>query len=834
MWTLGPERAIRPAQALAWVWAVEGEAFICGAMLVPGAGATPLPVSLSCFITATAPATLQAVSTETLLASGAEGDALARTFTAFGEAFLPRIAAEISHAREADTLQLSARQSASRTLWQRARDRLSRAIEDAAPIAPASRWDDDPVFQAVAVLAGETGARENAPAGENAIPAGIRDRLEAIGRASRFRFRNIELAGRWWEGDVEPCLGMYAGEKEGGEPRPVALLPRSGLSGGAVMVDPATGAKTPIDKAAAQRILPSAYALHWLLPAEPLTAWSLLRFACAGKMAQMGTIVLAAIIGALIGFVMPVITGAVVGHVIPTADFGQLGQLLALLFGAAIASFSFALMRTLTLLRMQGMIDGRLQTALWDRLLSMPAPFFSRMTAGDLANRALGINWISTVLGGPLLGAVVAGVASVLSLIIMVYYSWRLTLVAAAVIVVGIICAAVMVRAMIRGQRELYARQGKLLGKELQLLSAASKFQVSCATPRVFANWAEHFAQVMRGSYHAALPQCYVTVFGQVFQPLSLLAMLFAIVFFAKTIATPDFVAFNAAFGQFVGLMVGLIAALVTAAEAVPIYERARPVLTTIPEDAAGKADPGQLTGAISLRDIRFRYSAEGHAVLDGLNLDIRSGEYVAIVGPSGAGKSTLLRLLLGFERAELGEIAYDGKALDDIDPYLLRRQIGVVMQMGRLTPASIFDNIANHGHFTLDDAWEAAEQAGLADTIRRMPMKMQTYVAEGSSTLSGGERQRLLIARAFVRKARILLFDEATSALDNETQAIVTRSLSGLTSTRIVIAHRLSTIEKVDRIVVLNNGRVSEQGSFHELMERRGDFYELAKRQLA
>ncbi|MEJ2229229.1 MAG: ATP-binding cassette domain-containing protein, partial [Alphaproteobacteria bacterium] len=532
--------------------------------------------------------------------------------------------------------------------------------------------------------------------------------------------------------------------------------------------------------------------------------------------------------------VMPVITGAVVGHVIPTADYGQLGQLLALLFGAAIASFSFALMRTLTLLRMQGMIDGRLQTALWDRLLSMPAPFFSRMTAGDLANRALGINWISSVLGGPLLGAVVAGVASVLSLIIMVYYSWRLTLVAAAVIVVGVVCAVYMVRAMIRGQRELYARQGKLLGKELQLLAAASKFQVACATPRVFANWAEHFAQVMRGNYHAALPQSYVTVFGQVFQPLSLLVMLFAIVFFAKNIATPDFVAFNAAFGQFVGLMVGLITALVTAAEAVPIYERAKPVLTTIPEDAAGKADPGQLSGAISMRDIRFRYSAEGHAVLDGLNLDIRPGEYVAIVGPSGAGKSTLLRLLLGFERAELGEIAYDGKGLDDIDPYLLRRQIGVVMQMGRLTPASIFDNIANHGHFTLDDAWKAAEQAGLADTIRRMPMKMQTYVAEGSSTLSGGERQRLLIARAFVRKARILLFDEATSALDNETQAIVTRSLSGLTSTRIVIAHRLSTIEKVDRIIVLNNGKVSEEGSFHDLMERRGDFYTLAKRQLA
>ncbi|MEJ2229206.1 MAG: hypothetical protein P8Y67_13470, partial [Alphaproteobacteria bacterium] len=186
LWTLEPEHAIRPAQTLAWVWTVEGEASICGAMPVPGAGATPLPVSPSCFITATstAPATLQAVSTESLLTSGATGDPLTRTFTAFGEAFLPRIAEKISNARTADKTLLSARQAASHTLWQRARLRLTHAIEeDAAPIAPASRWDDDPVFQAVAVLAGEVGARENAPSGENAIPAEIRDRLEAIGRA---------------------------------------------------------------------------------------------------------------------------------------------------------------------------------------------------------------------------------------------------------------------------------------------------------------------------------------------------------------------------------------------------------------------------------------------------------------------------------------------------------------------------------------------------------------------------------------------------------------------------------------------------------------------------
>jgi ATP-binding cassette subfamily C protein len=301
----------------------------------------------------------------------------------------------------------------------------------------------------------------------------------------------------------------------------------------------------------------------------------------------------------------------------------------------------------------------------------------------------------------------------------------------------------------------------------------------------------------------------------------------------AQSISTPDFISFNAAFGQFLGMMMGLVSALVAAAIAVPLYERAKPILQTATEDAGNKLVPGELSGAITLRGVRFRYAADGPAILSGLDLDIRPHEYVAIVGPSGAGKSTLLRLLLGFERPEVGEIAFDRTSLDDFDLHLLRRQIGVVMQQGRLTPGSIFDNIANHGRNTMDDAWEAAEQAGLAQNIRQMPMGMQTYVSEGASTLSGGERQRLMIARAFIRKPRILLFDEATSALDNETQAVVTGTLAQLTCTRIVIAHRLSTIQKVDRIVVISGGKVSEAGSFETLMAQRGEFYALAKRQL-
>ena len=200
----------------------------------------------------------------------------------------------------------------------------------------------------------------------------------------------------------------------------------------------------------------------------------------------------------------------------------------------------------------------------------------------------------------------------------------------------------------------------------------------------------------------------------------------------------------------------------------------------------------------------------------------------------SGCGKSTLLRLLLGFERCTSGTIYYDGQDINSLDLRLVRRQMGVVLQVSRVMPTDIYRNIVGVSTRTVDDAWDAAEMAGFADDIRAMPMGMHTYVAEGGSTLSGGQRQRLLIARAIVNRPRLLFLDEATSALDNQTQAIVSESLERLEATRVVIAHRLSTIVNADRICVLEGGRIAEMGTYAELLERDGLFARLARRQMA
>ena len=264
-----------------------------------------------------------------------------------------------------------------------------------------------------------------------------------------------------------------------------------------------------------------------------------------------------------------------------------------------------------------------------------------------------------------------------------------------------------------------------------------------------------------------------------------------------------------------------------------PILEMAEPILKTEPESTENRKMVTKLNGSIELSNVFFRYNESMPYVVNGMNLKIRAGEYIAIVGTTGCGKSTLMRLLLGFETPEKGAIYYDGVDMSKLDLRSLRRRIGAVTQNGSLFQGDIYSNIViSAPHLSLDEAWEAAELAGIADDIKAMPMGMQTIISEGQGGISGGQKQRLMIARAVAPKPRILMFDEATSALDNKTQKQVSEALDRLKCTRIVIAHRLSTIKNCDRILVLDKGQILEDGTYDELIERNGFFAELVARQ--
>ena len=264
-----------------------------------------------------------------------------------------------------------------------------------------------------------------------------------------------------------------------------------------------------------------------------------------------------------------------------------------------------------------------------------------------------------------------------------------------------------------------------------------------------------------------------------------------------------------------------------------PVYNMARPILETEPEVSTGKISLSSMKGDIKIDNVSFKYTDNGPLILDHLSLDIKEGDYIAVVGQTGCGKSTLVRLLLGFEQPFEGDVYFDGNNVKDVDLVSLRRNIGTVMQGGNLFHADIFSNIIiSSPDLKEEDAWVAAEIANIADDIREMPMGMKTVISEGQGGISGGQKQRIMIARAIVHRPKILIFDEATSALDNKTQKSITESIDKLNCTRIVIAHRLSTIKSANRIIMLEGGKIIEDGDYQALIEKNGKFAELVNRQ--
>ena len=238
------------------------------------------------------------------------------------------------------------------------------------------------------------------------------------------------------------------------------------------------------------------------------------------------------------------------------------------------------------------------------------------------------------------------------------------------------------------------------------------------------------------------------------------------------------------------------------------------------------------LNGRVELSSVTYRYPGMDTPVLHDVSITAEPGEFIALVGPSGSGKSTIVRLLLGFDRPESGSVTYDGKDLNTLDTRAVRAQIGVAMQSASVTGSNVLSVITGDWPLTEDDAWAAAAKVGLADDIRALPMGMRTLVGDNAVTFSGGQRQRLVLAGAIARNPRLVILDEATSALDSVTQAKVSESFDRLQVTRVVVAHRLSTIRHADRVIVLEAGRVVQDGTFEGLASVPGIFQNMVRRQ--
>ena len=368
-------------------------------------------------------------------------------------------------------------------------------------------------------------------------------------------------------------------------------------------------------------------------------------------------------------------------------------------------------------------------------------------------------------------------------------------------------------------------------GMSYAVMNGIQKIRLSGSEKRVFARWGRLYAKGAQLEYN---PPLFLKINTVITTAISLIGTIVLYYLAIQTnVGVSQYYAFTAAYGRVMGAFSALAGIAVSVASIRPVLEMAEPILKAEPEVAVDKQPVDRVTGHIEMSHVSFRYEENTPYVLNDLSLDIKAGEYVAIVGRTGCGKSTLVRLLLGFEKPEKGGIFYDRHDLNSIDPRSLRKHIGVVIQNGQLFQGDIFSNITiSAPDLTLDEAWEAAETAGIAQDIRDMPMGMQTLISEGQGGISGGQKQRLMIARAVALKPNILIFDEATSALDNKTQKQVSEALDKLHCTRVVIAHRLSTIRNCDRILVMDGGAIIEEGTYDELIQKNGYFAELVARQ--
>jgi NHLM bacteriocin system ABC transporter ATP-binding protein len=658
-----------------------------------------------------------------------------------------------------------------------------------------------------------------------------RDPVAAVAKASGIHVRQVLLKAGWQRQDSGPMLAFRESDQ-----RPLALIPNTARS--YRVYDPVERSTTVVTDRLAATLRAFAYVFYRPFPPKALTAADLIGFGLHACRNDVRMVLLMGLATGLLGMFTPFATGVLFDTVIPGAQRTELLQLSVILLVCAISTAMFSLTRSVAMLRLEGKMDAAVQAAVWDRLLSLPIPFFRDYTAGDLAVRGMGIDQMRQTLTGSTLASILSGVFSVFSFALLFYYNSSLAVMAAGLILVAFLVSLACGSLQVRYLRDMSRVRGHLSGLILQFINGIAKFRVAGTEQRAFAAWSKDFAVQKQLSLRARWAQNSLTVFNAAF-PVAASACIFWYTADlmkkpgSDPMTTGDFLAFNAAFTQLLAAVLQLSASIVSVLAIVPLYERAKPIFQTLPEVDIAKTAPGSLRGNVEVNHVQFRYRPDAPLVLRDVSLCIKSGEFVALVGASGCGKSTLFRMLLGFEKPESGAVYYDGQDLGGLDAREVRRQMGVVLQNGRLLSGDIFTNIIGSAPLTLDDAWEAARMSGLEQDIRNMPMGMHTVVSEGGGGLSGGQRQRLMIARAIVGRPRILLFDEATSALDNQTQAIVANSLSALQATRIVIAHRLSTVVKADRIFVLDKGRVVEEGAYGELIAQGGPFAELARRQL-
>lgn len=651
------------------------------------------------------------------------------------------------------------------------------------------------------------------------------DQLDYCLRPHGIMRRSIKLTEGWYKDAYGPILGFI--KKDG---TPVALLP--GTVKGYHFKDPRSGKVIKLNRTTEKLIDDDAICFYRPLPQKKLSIPDLILFMKRSvTLSDIIMIVAASCSVSLVGLLIPRLTATLTG---PVLKSGRVDALIALAICLLCVSFSNQLLSSVS-----GFISNRLSTkssvavqaSMMMRLMSLPADFFRNYSAGELRSRSQSVNQLCSLLMGMVMSTGLTSLTSLMYITQIFSYTPMLVVPSILITLVTVVFSTVSTLVQIKINKKLMEHEAKESGMSYAMITGVQKIKLAGAEKRIFAKWLNLYSEGAELTYN---PPMFIKINTVISTAISLISTIIMYYLAIKSgIDQPSYFAFTAAYGMLSGAFMSLSGVALSAARIKPILEMAEPFLKTEPETSENKEIVTGITGGVELDHVSFRYGEDLPLVIDDLSIKIKPGDYVAIVGKTGCGKSTLVRLLLGFEKPEKGSVRFDGKDINTLDLPSLRKKIGTVMQDAGLFQGDIYSNIViTAPELTLDAAWAAAEKAGIADDIRAMPMGMNTIIGEGQGGISGGQRQRIMIARAIAPNPKLLIFDEATSALDNKTQKQVSEALDSMGCTRIVIAHRLSTIKHCDRILVVDNGHIIENGTYDELIEKNGYFAELVERQ--
>lgn len=659
--------------------------------------------------------------------------------------------------------------------------------------------------------------------------SGRRYTIDDIARVSHFVIRSIVLEQGWHHKDTGAILAFRKSDNQ-----PVACVPKSPNS--YIIYDPKTGTSTKLTNALAEDITPNAYMFYRPFPEKPMKRLDLLLFGIQSVyVSDIVRLFLLTLLGTLVGLLIPYMNEQAYDKFIPMGNSSGLIQIGCVLLACSLGNISFTIVKNLASFRSMNSMEYAVQSATFDRLFNLPESFYRDYDSANLGQRAMGITTIYNVLASSVLTSVLSAIFSIMYLWRMFKYSSKMSLWALLLLLGVSVFIFIMGTIQIKYERQMQEIGLETQSVSFQMLSGVSKIRNAFAEDRALLKYLEKSVKA-REIYKTKERFTMLTnaIVGSI-------DIIFSVIFYYLMIrqdiglSIGAFSGFTAAFGAFSGSILTIVQNFLVVNHIKPVYEYAQPILETLPETNEEADLPGDIKGEIDINNVTFSYNPDEPPVLQNLNLHIKPGEYIGIVGSSGCGKSTLLKLLLGFERPQVGRVYYDNRDIDELDKRELRKKFGVVLQDGGMISGSIYENIVIASPGTkMKRVEQVVKEVGLDEDIKAMPMGLHTVISDGAGTISGGQAQRILIARAIVGKPKVIFLDEATSALDNVTQGQIVETLEKLNATKVVIAHRLSTVQNCDRIIVFDKGNIVEEGNYEQLMEQKGLFYKLAMRQIS